>query len=94
MTDKEKLIVLKKDLQLLTDANDEYLAQLISLSKSAIATEGIELRDDVESDMAVVQYAAYLFRKRASAETAMPRFLRYQLNNMLFKQKAGGANDL
>ena len=94
MTDKEKLIVLKKDLQLLTDANDEYLAQLISLSKSAIATEGIELGDDVGSDMAVVQYAAYLFRKRASAETTMPRFLRYQLNNMLFKQKAGVQDDL
>lgn len=91
MTDAEKLTILKKDLQLLNDANDEYLTQLITLSKSAITTEGIILNDDIESDMAVVQYAAYLFRKRAGNETAMPRFLRYQLNNLLFKQKAGGA---
>lgn len=89
MTDVEKLMILKKDLQLLNDANDEYLTQLISLSKSAITTEGIRLTDDVECDMAVIQYAAYLFRKRASSDTAMPRFLRYQLNNLLFKQKAG-----
>ena len=89
MTDVEKLMILKKDLQLLNDANDEYLTQLISLSKSAITTEGIRLTDDVECAMAVVQYAAYLFRKRASSDTAMPRFLRYQLNNLLFKQKAG-----
>ena len=37
--------------------------------------------------MAVVQYAAYLFRKRAGNETAMPRFLRLRLNNILFSQK-------
>lgn len=91
MTDADKLAILKKDLQLLNDVNDMYLTQLISLSKSAITTEGIVLADDIECDMAVVQYAAYLFRKRASNETAMPRFLRYQLNNLLFKQKAGAA---
>lgn len=91
MTDAEKLIVLKQDLQMLTTANDDYLSTLIGLAKSAIATEGIVLVDgDIEGDMAVVQYAAYLFRKRASEETVMPRFLRYQLNQLLFKQKVGG----
>ena len=95
MTDSEKLIILKKDLQMLTDANDEYLMTLLTLAKSAIETEGIKLiKGDIESDMAVVQYAAYLFRKRASNETAMPRFLRYQLNNMLFKQKAVAKDDV
>ena len=88
MTDEEKLKVLKKDLQLLTTAQDELLLHLIFHGKSAIRSEGIVLQEgDIESDMAVVQYAAYLFRKRASTETSMPRFLRWQLNNMLFSQK-------
>ena len=92
MTDLEKLIVLKKDLQLLTDVNDDYLLYLIPLAKSAIRTEGIILKEnDIECDMAVIQYAAYLFRKRASNEAGMPRYLRYQLNNLLFKQKAGAS---
>lgn len=90
--DKEaKLAILKQDLQMLTTANDEYLGTLLDLAAGAIQREGIKLiEDDTECDMAVVQYAAYLFRKRAAADTTMPRFLRWQLNNLLFSQKAGG----
>lgn len=94
MTTADRLVILKQDLQMLTNVNDEYLTQLLNLAVSAITAEGITLTDDVESDMAVVMYAAYLFRKRASAETTMPRFLRYMLNNMLFSQKAVADNDL
>lgn len=84
-----RLAILKKDLQLLNTTNDEFLKQLISMAEAAIRREGITLiEDDIESDMAVIQYAAYLFRKRAGTDTAMPRFLRLQLNNMLFSQKA------
>lgn len=86
-----KLVILKQDLQMLTTANDEYLGTLLDLAAGAIQREGIKLiEDDTECDMAVVQYAAYLFRKRAAADTTMPRFLRWQLNNLLFSQKAGG----
>lgn len=92
MNDAAKLAVLKQDLQMLTNANDDYLRNLLNLAASAIQTEGIKLAEDIESDMAVIQYAAYLFRKRAGTDTAMPRFLRWQLNNMLFSQK-GKAND-
>lgn len=87
MNDAAKLAVLKQDLQMLTSANDDYLRTLLTLAASAIQTEGIILNEDIESDMAVIQYAAYLFRKRAGTDTAMPRFLRWQLNNMLFRQK-------
>lgn len=88
MTSAEKLTLLKQDLQMLTSANDTYLASLITAAESAMQREGIELvENDMDIDMAVVQYAAYLFRKRASNETAMPRFLRYRLNNILFSQK-------
>ena len=89
MTETQRLEILKKDLQRLTNANDEYLTILLRQGEAAIKREGIILSDDIESDMAVIQYAAYLFRKRAGTETAMPRFLRYQLNNMLFSQKGG-----
>lgn len=86
-----KLLILKQDLQLLTTANDSLLENLLDLAVGAITREGITLiENDIECDMAVIQYAAYLFRKRAAEDAAMPRFLRWQLNNLLFSQKAGG----
>ena len=88
MTEAQKLVILKKDLQMTTTANDEYLNTLLTFAKAAIEREGITLaRGDIESEMVVIHYAAYLFRKRAGTETAMPRFLRYELNNLLFSQK-------
>ena len=90
MTAEEKLQVLKSDLQLITNANDALLSDLLELAARLIIREGITLTEgDIECDMLVVQYAAYLFRRRAAgaADTAMPRFLRYQLNNLLFSQK-------
>ena len=85
MTDEERLTLLKSDLQMLTSANDVFLKSLIETAKAAIQREGITLvENDMDIDMAVVQYAAYLFRKRAAADTAMPRFLRYRLNNIHF----------
>ena len=87
MTDANKLVILKKDLQMTTTANDEYLETLLTFAKAAIEREGIVLEDNIECDMAVIHYAAYLFRKRAGTDTAMPRFLRYELNNLLFSQK-------
>ena len=87
MTNAEKLVILKKDLQQMTTANDTYLETLLNFAKAAIEREGIVLKEDIECDMAVIHYAAYLFRKRAGTDTAMPRFLRYELNNLLFSQK-------
>lgn len=96
MNDEEKLAILKADLQLLTSAHDSYLMKLLELGAAQIKREGIRLEDSVECDMAVVHYAAYLFRKRASDNTVMPRFLRYELNNLLFGQKGNenGKNDI
>lgn len=88
MTSDEKLVLLKQDLQMLTSVNDDFLKSLITTAESAIQREGIMLvENDMDIDMAVIQYAAYLFRKRAGNETAMPRFLRWRLNNILFSQK-------
>ena len=88
MNEEQKLVVLKGDLQQLTNANDDYLKKLLELGASRIKKEGIILTEgDVDCDMAVIQYAAYLFRKRAAPDTTMPRYLRYSLNNLLMSQK-------
>lgn len=89
MTTEAKLTLLKQDLQMLTSANDELLKGLIAVAETAIEREGIELVEgDSDIEMTVIQYAAYLFRKRAGDDTSMPRFLRWRLNNILFEQKA------
>lgn len=88
MKEAEKLLILKRDLQLRTSSNDEYLSFLLSGAKKLIEQEGITLNDeDINCDMVQIQYAAYLFRRRGGEETSMPRFLRYELNNLLFSQK-------
>lgn len=93
MTSAERLQILKNDLQMMTDSNDAFLSSLLDYAKAQIEREGIVLSDTIECDMLIVQYAAYLFRKRGSAETAMPRFLRYSLNNLLLSQKGGVSDD-
>lgn len=94
MTKEERLTLLKNDLQMLTSSNDTLLSSLLDASVEYIQKEGITLvENDIGIDMVIVQYAAYLFRKRASEETAMPRFLRYNLNNILLSQK-GKRNDV
>lgn len=88
MTKEDKLKILKQDLQMLTSSNDSFLSSLLDTAATAVQREGITLvENDMDIDMAVIQYAAYLFRKRASNETEMPRFLRWRLNNILFSQK-------
>lgn len=90
----EKLTILKKDLQLKTNANDDFLTFLIESSKKLITQEGIRIVDgDINCDLVNIHYAAYLFRRRGGTETSMPRFLRYELNNLLFSQK-GKTNDV
>lgn len=91
MTDENILEILKTDLQISADAYDEYLGNVVGLARKAISDEGIKL--DAESDgdgMLVELYAAYLYRKRKDEKAAMPRMLRYMLNNRLLRQKAGG----
>lgn len=94
MTTNELLALLKSDLQILSTANDTYLTHLLESALSSIQREGIEFdTNDASHQMVQIQYAAYLFRKRAGDITAMPRFLRYELNNILFAQK-GNTNDV
>lgn len=90
MTEGEKLILLKQDIGIATGAKDEYLGHLLQLGDKEMQREGINKEDSVEYNGLNIQYAAYLFRKRAGTETMMPRSLRWGLNNLLFSQKANG----
>lgn len=87
MTDQERLKILKMDLQMLTDSNDDYLKILLKQAQAQVKREGIEPNGEIEGDMVVIQYAAYLFRKRASGDAVMPRYLRLQLNNMKVRKR-------
>lgn len=85
-----ELTVLKQNLQMpQTNTNDEYLKMLLKQAVSLMAREGIIDDDSFDYYMAKIDYAAFLFRKRASKDNtlAMPRSLRYELNNILLSQK-------
>ena len=73
----------------LTDERENYLSQVIDAAIAFITREGITLEDTVEDLQLVEMYAAYLVRKRNTTE-AMPRMLRWALDNRLFSQKSGG----
>lgn len=91
MTDAELLTLTKSNLSIASTTWDAYLTQLITVAKQSIAREGITLTDTLEDNNLVVMYASYLYRKRAEDSGAMPRMLRYALNNRLFSEK--GAPD-
>lgn len=103
MSETEKLAVLKMDLQLLTNTQDDYLRFLLSAAVASMKREGIAAEDTADYNAAQCEYAAWLYRKRAAGtsgaggfapdggETAMPRFLRRHLNNILLSQKAGAS---
>lgn len=88
MDAESKLIVLKNNLQIITNANDKYLNILLEQAEALMKREGIENDDTNDYHMAHVDYAAFLFRKRANLEAGFPTHLRYELNNLLFSQKA------
>ena len=93
MTAEERLEILKIDLGKATSANDDLLKNLLIQAEEAMQKEGVKKEESTSYDMLIIQYAAYLFRKRAAPDSTMPRFLRYQLINMFFAQK-GQANDV
>ena len=87
MTDNELLVLVKANLAIARSTWDDYLTNLINVSKQSIAREGITLEDTFEDNHLIVMYTSYLYRKRADDIPAMPRMLRYALNNRLFAEK-------
>lgn len=91
--DQTVLSLLQADLEKrnLNESMSSYLMALISSAKKEIQREGITLAESgFEEAHTVSMYAAYLYRKRALSENAMPRMLRYRLNQMIFEQHMKG----
>ena len=87
-TPSTTLTMLKIDLGLTTTAYDDRLTQLLASSTAAIRREGattIDVNDPLDAQL-VVMYAAWQWRRRDTME-AMPRMLRWALNNRVLGQK-------
>ena len=80
------LQALKVDLGITTTAYDVRLSQYLTSAREAIRSEGIDLADTISDCNLIVMYAAWLWKKRDTAE-GMPRMLRWMMNNRLFSQK-------
>lgn len=93
MNKGDLLTLVQSNLDLLSvDATREsQLEFLIDTAIELIAREGVTLTEPYTSEDAnlIVMYASYLYRKRATDE-AMPRMLRWALNNRIFGRKADG----
>jgi len=92
MNDAELLTLLKLQLQILTDALDEYLSQVLNARKQMIRREGILADSSAEYIQIVLMQSAYLYNKRDTGE-GEPRALRYAKNNLLFSQKIQSEGD-
>ena len=101
MADSIMLTMLKTDLGIMTTtAYDTRLTQLLTASQQYIINEGASTLDasNIEDMQLIVMYAAWLWRKRDGSmgpvqsydATTMPRMLRIQINNRVFREKAGG----
>lgn len=82
------LEMLKIDLGMVTTAYDARLVAIMEAAKKAIEVEGIVLDPERFDDaQLIIMYSAWLWRRRDSMD-AMPKMLRWALNNRLFSQKA------
>lgn len=87
MNEQLMLISLKTDLGISTDAYDASLLRRLQVAQARITEEGVTLEDTENDRDLVVMYAGWLWRYRQTSE-AMPRMLRYALNNRIFSVKA------
>lgn len=91
MADASLVTMLKVDLGISTTAYDERLGQYLDSAKAEIIREGYAFPETLTADdmQMVVMYAAWMWRRRDNME-AMPRMLRYLLNNRIMQQKMRG----
>lgn len=101
MDESSMLKILKKDLQKRNDVDNDYLEFLLEAAKENMFDEGITIdSQSLKFQNAQIHYAAYLYRNRAvqggdtryyaninSGNGKMPRFLRYELNQLVLKSE-------
>ena len=93
MTDADLLAALKVDLGITGTGYDTRLSQVITAAIENIAREGAVINTQrMEDCQIVIMYAGWMWRRRDTME-AMPRMLRWALNNRIFSAAAGGSVD-
>lgn len=88
MDETTKLSVLKANLQKYSTSDDTLLKNLLKQAESLVKRRGIIDDASYDYEMAIVDYAAFLFRRRSAPDMAMPTHLKVELNNILFSQKS------
>lgn len=90
MDDQSRLALLKTNVGAIgSTIYDDLFLSLLSSAKSMIEREGIVLDLDAADDNnLIVGYATWLFQQREQPNMEMPRWLRYNMNNRVFHQKA------
>lgn len=86
MTYEDKLALLKVDLGITATAYDDRLIQYIQTAENEITREGVKLTESIDDVNLTVMYAAWMWRRRDTGE-GMPRMIRWQINNRLFKME-------
>lgn len=102
MTEADLLTMLKLNLEVITDYMDAdakatketELLQYLRAAREYVTREGVALTDSAGDAQILVMYASWLYNRRKSDNTygAMPRMLRWALNNRLFEQDINGSN--
>ena len=97
MTTAELLVMLEAQLEIITDymdaaaksSKEAELTQYLNAAQRFIEKEGAVLDlADIGHCMIVVMYAAWLYNRRLDPTAQMPRMIRWNLNNLIFSQKA------
>ena len=87
MNDENKLKILKFNLQILGNHENEYLIHLLNVAKDKLKNKyGIEVGDSLEDADIQIQYAAYQYRKRASNDP-MPKMLEEDLKSRFIRKE-------
>lgn len=92
MTPEALLSKMKLDLGISSDAFNERLTDKLSSAIQRIQAEGCTLTDSESDQDLVLMYAEWLWLHRIDG-AAMPRMIRYALNNRVFGEaaRAGGS---
>lgn len=97
MTTDTLITMLLANLDILTDYYDaaaqeakrSEMQTYLTASEEYIAREGIrlDLDNSIGDCLLLVMYASWLYERRRSPNSTMPRMLRYNLNNRLMAEK-------
>lgn len=91
MTDADRLLLLKQDLQRTgtISGEDGYLTQLLQASQASLERQGVRPDGTADYDQLVISTAAWLYRKRVTGESE-PQFLRRMRLDCIVSQRIKG----